>query len=1094
MSEDKNGTGSPTVLQMAWQRFADLDANAGDAQKWHLTLRVWVIILSVVATLLAIVTQLVVTAYTEEATVARVLNFILISVPIIGSVLLAFANKLRLGERWLALRAGAEEIRKYIFLYRTVWSKNPDRAGQLRQEVRNIQLRVFESVEGNFVLKPYQGKIPPDEGQTVTFWAALIHLHLLWPKIKELLNQKNETENGNPPKTFQDTGFDDLTAAEYLGCRLEHQLNFHAGKMVSFEKNRNLLLALIFIAGGAGTILAAVGLNIWVALTASLAAAFTAWQELRRYEEVTKNYSKVVLELTSIRDDWLLLDQSQQADPKYFDMLVEDTEEVLWSQHQQYIATMRQALAKLKTQEADLTTQSAEEDAAPATQTTPKETIPAESTGQAKKEVSEKIDNKESQATPAEIDEPIPTAEPGKGAPHAFVVMPFGQKKGLDGQIIDFNSIYRDLIKPALIKAGFEPFRADEETVSGDILTDMFQELLLADLVIADLSIDNANAFYELGVRHALRKRGIVHIQSGRAYMPFDVFNVRTIPYHTGEDGRPDPNYLAKDIDIIAEVAYATWMSDRERVHSPIFNLLNGLPEPDRKALQTPLATGYWRKYRTWRERMQIARRQELIGDILLLTEEVPNPIFQEEAIAEAGRALRSIGNNALALQQYQQGLEINPKNVEFRREEGFHLGRLKRADEAIVKLESLLKDNPKDSETIAYLGRSYKDMWQNEWIGIDNESDRVRAASEADYLLKRSIEAYLKGYSLDQNHYYSGINALMLSTVLDYLATQNEAGNDRDPELEAIRQKLPSLTGAVQFGLEQAMQKDPADFWAFASQGDLAVCTAQNPAVVSRAYKKALALSGKSKFSLQSTLAQLKILDTLAFRPDYTKAGIDILQKELDKFEQQRQVGGGRSELDPEHVFLFAGHMIDAPIRPEARFPLEMEEEARQRIEAALDERQANNKDLAITPGIACGGDTLFVEGCLKRGMKVDVYLPFEEARFIEKSVRFAGNSWVERFYKIRQNKDVTIHLQPERVGPAPEGDSVFERNVRWALYSTLGYGIERVRLIVLWDGKGGDGPGGTGHMVKEVHKLGGIVDHLDTTKFDYWRKKIEA
>ena len=57
----------------------------------------------------------------------------------------------------------------------------------------------------------------------------------------------------------------------------------------------------------------------------------------------------------------------------------------------------------------------------------------------------------------------------------------------------------------------------------------MFQELLLADLCLVDMSIDNANVFYELGIRHAFRKRGMVHIQAGRSYMPFDVFNARTM-------------------------------------------------------------------------------------------------------------------------------------------------------------------------------------------------------------------------------------------------------------------------------------------------------------------------------------------------------------------------------------------------------------------------------------------------------------------------------------------------------------------------------------------------------------------------------------
>ena len=67
---------------------------------------------------------------------------------------------------------------------------------------------------------------------------------------------------------------------------------------------------------------------------------------------------------------------------------------------------------------------------------------------------------------------------------HAFVVMPYGTKAQ-----IDFNKVYSDLIKPALEGVGFEVFRSDEEMRAGDIRTDMFQELLMADLIVADLSI-----------------------------------------------------------------------------------------------------------------------------------------------------------------------------------------------------------------------------------------------------------------------------------------------------------------------------------------------------------------------------------------------------------------------------------------------------------------------------------------------------------------------------------------------------------------------------------------------------------------------------
>jgi len=314
--------------------------------------------------------------------------------------------------------------------------------------------------------------------------------------------------------------------------------------------------------------------------------------------------------------------------------------------------------------------------------------------------------------------------------PHTFVVMPFGKKTGSDGHPFDFNAIYHTLIKPAIERAGFEPFRADEETSSGDILTDMFQELLLADMVICDLSIDNANAFYELGIRHALRKRGVVHIQAGRAYMPFDIFNVRTLPYHITPEGVPDPAYIKNDIKAIARLIKDTWATDREMIHSPIYNLLSGLKEPERKSLQTPLATGFWREYDEWQEKVTIAQRDKHIGDILLLTEEIRNPLIREEAIAEVGRALTNLGRNELALKQYREGVHVNADNLEFRREEAFHLNRVGRINEAIVKLENILENNPTDTKSISYLGRIYKEMWTNS-VSSQKFGGRVSQAHE---------------------------------------------------------------------------------------------------------------------------------------------------------------------------------------------------------------------------------------------------------------------------------------------------------------------------------------------------------------------------
>ncbi len=680
--------------------------------------------------------------------------------------------------------------------------------------------------------------------------------------------------------------------------------------------------------------------------------------------------------------------------------------------------------------------------------------------------------------------------------PHAFVVMPFGRKEGFDGTIIDFNVIYQDLIKPALEEAGFEPFRADEETTTGDILTDMFQELLLADLAICDLSIDNANVFYELGIRHAFRQRGIVHIQSGRAYMPFDIFNVRTIPYHTTDDGVPDPEFLEKDIQAIARVCRDTWASDQDAIHSPVFNLLTGLEEPDRKTLRTPLATGFWREYNEWKERVTIAQRQKRMGDIMLLTEEISNPLIKEEAIGEAGNALRGMERHELALQQYRQGLELNSKNNEFRRQEAFHLNRLGRVDEAIVKLENLLSDEPSDTEAISYLGRIYKDMWTESWMNIEDEKTRLQEAFDASHWLVKSIQTYLKGFYYDLNEYYPGINALTLSIILDHLAEQYDEGDD--PDVQAVQNILPNLKGTLEFALEKLAQDEASDYWTLVSLAELMVMTAEDAKFVKRSYKKALTAARKNIFFLQSSISQLGILKSLAMRPEFVDVGVQVLQDEIRRIRKEAPVEEQPEEeaiievKGEEWVILFTGHKIDKEGQSEKRFLPEMEKEARKRIDKALDKFDIGDDDLGVTAGAACGGEIIFVEACLDRGMKVDVHLPFSEPQYIKKNVSFAGDEWVERFYNIRNHPDVQISFQLDHVGKVKPGDDSYERNNRWALYSSLILGVDRVRLIALWDGKGQETDFDgllVSHMVEEMRHVGGFVEHLNTTKFDYWQ-----
>src|ERR687886_3007893 len=123
--------------------------------------------------------------------------------------------------------------------------------------------------------------------------------------------------------------------------------------------------------------------------------------------------------------------------------------------------------------------------------------------------------------------------------PLCFVLMPFGQKPDAAGALIDFDAVYRDLIAPAIEQAQMQPLRADEEMTGGIIHKPMFERLILCEYAVADLTTANANVFYELGVRHAVRPWSTVLLFASGTRLPFDVELDRGLPYTLTASGEP---------------------------------------------------------------------------------------------------------------------------------------------------------------------------------------------------------------------------------------------------------------------------------------------------------------------------------------------------------------------------------------------------------------------------------------------------------------------------------------------------------------------------------------------------------------------------
>lgn len=113
------------------------------------------------------------------------------------------------------------------------------------------------------------------------------------------------------------------------------------------------------------------------------------------------------------------------------------------------------------------------------------------------------------------------------GRRRCFVLMPFTE---------DFNDVYRLCVKPTLVEAGWICTRADEIFQTREIMSIVWEEILRADLIVAELTHRNANVYYELGFAHALNVNTILLTQDVHD-VPFDLRHRQLIVYSPSRTG-----------------------------------------------------------------------------------------------------------------------------------------------------------------------------------------------------------------------------------------------------------------------------------------------------------------------------------------------------------------------------------------------------------------------------------------------------------------------------------------------------------------------------------------------------------------------------
>lgn len=647
----------------------------------------------------------------------------------------------------------------------------------------------------------------------------------------------------------------------------------------------------------------------------------------------------------------------------------------------------------------------------------------------------------------------------------AFIVRPFGVKEG-----IDFNKVEAELIGPALTAVKIEGRTTGEIIKQGNIRTDMFQRLLTADLVIADLSIHNANVFYELGIRHSLREKRTFMIRSeGNAAYPFDL---QTDRYFTYDKENPASSLPA----LITALKHTLASLDQD---SPVFNSLPNMKAQD-PAQFIAVPTGFT-------EEVKLAVGNRYLGDLELLATEAKGFDWGLAGLRVVGRAQYSLKAIRGARDTWEAVRGFDTKDLEantilatlYQR-----LGNLPRSELAVERV--LERDGVAGmdrAEALSLKARNAKTNWRASWEALDGDKRREQALRSP--LLQESLTAYADAFDEALNHFYSGLNSLGMLKVLIELATALPAvwaesfddDEEAERELDKRREQFHKLAAAVEISIGAAQtrlsREQKSDIWVDISEADLCCLTSDRTRKVATTYRKALA--GAPAFAADAARAQLDLYQLLGV----LAANVVEALKEFPAPQPARP--------KQERVLLFTGHMIDKPDRAEPRFPAAKEPVARQAIKEAIEKEQSIAPISYGIAGGANGGDILFHEVCAELGIPTRLYLALPREKYIVASVQSAGPLWVDRFNKLLDQHPETRILSetedlPDWLVERSETYNIWQRNSLWLLHNALAEQEQSVTLIALWNGKTGDGPGGTADLVEQAGKRGSKVVVLDT------------
>jgi uncharacterized protein YfcZ (UPF0381/DUF406 family) len=455
----------------------------------------------------------------------------------------------------------------------------------------------------------------------------------------------------------------------------------------------------------------------------------------------------------------------------------------------------------------------------------------------------------------------------------AFVIRPYGVQEDNSGKKIDFDRVNKELIVPALKATGFDGATETGDLVyAGNIREDMFRMIINSDIVVADITIRNANVFYELGIRHAIRKRHTILLKgkTEKEQTPFDLLTDRYLKYDLENPG-------ASVEDLIKTIKSS--LSTEDHVDSPVFQMLPGFEEADASILASVP--------RDFREQVERAQAAKDLEKLKKLAGTVQSERYKWEGLKLVAQAQFKLKDYQNARDSWEEIISFFEDDVDANKALANIYQRLFISsndpvlfEQSEQSIEHLLQ-NPRitkeqRSEALALRGRNRKTKWTLEFKDVADLSQRRAFALNGN--LKQSYEAYLEAYRVDLNYFYPGVCALQMGTLLNDLSSLDgwynffNDDNDADRYLTELKKQLQDLQAIIPMAISiHTNENDPDYLWARISAADVLFITeTKRENRIIEAYHSAI--PDDDLFACDTAKRQLQLFGELGYKKELTE------------------------------------------------------------------------------------------------------------------------------------------------------------------------------------------------------------------------------